>query len=447
MTTTEGAKKFTWAEIEESAAKKKTIEDVVHGGPAYVVIHNKVYDLGGDFVKWHPGGAVAISQLGRDASGAFEVFHTENAQSVMSEYYVGDLADSEIKEPTPFAKDLDQLRETISKMGVYESSKIYYAWKILSNLILAGTSIAILSRYGTTSTLAVVIAGFFMALFWQQCGWLAHDFLHHQVFKYRPYNDAVGFLVGNVFQGFSVNWWKNKHCTHHSVPNVHTEDPDIDTMPFLAWSEHALEFFTDFKEADVARFMVAYQPVLFFPILAVARLAWCTSSIRYNLNGRVANPTVAFIEIATLALHWILLLGISFGLCNVLRALLFVFVAETACGVMLAIVFTVNHNGMPVFTSKAASKMNFYELQIVTGRDVEPTHFANWFTGGLNYQIEHHCFPSIPRHQFYRVAPLVESLCKKHGVVYHKTSLWGGLGEILGRLTSISRAASKIRRG
>jgi fatty acid desaturase len=52
--------------------------------------------------------------------------------------------------------------------------------------------------------------------FWQQCGWLAHDFLHHAVVKSnRTINDCFGLLVGNIYLGFSVDWWKNKHNTHH----------------------------------------------------------------------------------------------------------------------------------------------------------------------------------------------------------------------------------------
>jgi fatty acid desaturase len=66
-------------------------------------------------------------------------------------------------------------------------------------------------------------------------GWLAHDFLHHQVFENRYLNQWIGYWVGNVAQGFSVGWWVDKHCTHHSAPNIHEHDPDIDTLPFLAW--------------------------------------------------------------------------------------------------------------------------------------------------------------------------------------------------------------------
>ena len=39
-----------------------------------------------------------------------------------------------------------------------------------------------------------------LALFWQQAGWLAHDFLHHQVFGARRLNNAAGYLLGNFFQ-------------------------------------------------------------------------------------------------------------------------------------------------------------------------------------------------------------------------------------------------------
>jgi hypothetical protein len=85
-----------------------------------------------------------------------------------------------------------------------------------------------------------------------------------------------------VCQGFSVNWWKNKHFVHHAVPNIHKADPDIDTMPYLAWSEQALEFFNDMDEKTVAKFLVSHQPILYFPLLSFARLSWAMSSIFFK---------------------------------------------------------------------------------------------------------------------------------------------------------------------
>ncbi|KAJ1569375.1 hypothetical protein HK405_005905 [Cladochytrium tenue] len=196
------------------------------------------------------------------------------------------------------------------------------------------------------------------------------------------------------------------------------EDGDInddhDDYETYCWSEHALELFTDMKGTNVARFLVAYQPLLYFPILALP--VWRGATRR----GHVPDLNMAIVELTTLALNWVVYLGTTFLFCMPLRTLLYLFVSQTACGVFLAVVFSVNH--------------------VLTCRDVTTTPVNDWFTGGLNYQIEHHMF------EFHAVRPLVESLCRKHGVPYHSTSLWNGLGEIVTRLASISRALSKIRR-
>ncbi|KAJ3115603.1 hypothetical protein HDU96_000360 [Phlyctochytrium bullatum] len=394
-------RKYTWKDIEAINAEEPRTQQLL-------VIKGKVYDIGGDFVKWHPGGRVALSQVGRDATGAFEAFHTENAESILSNHYAGDLDPSE-SILSEFERDVEQLHQTLEELGVFKSSKFYYGFKLLTNVSILVLSVFILCTWPGNS-LAVITSACVLALFWQQCGWLAHDFLHHQVFTNRAINDGFGYLVGNVAQGFSVAWWKDKHCTHHSLPNVHQQDPDIDTMPYLAWSEHALELFVDMKDSDVARFLVANQPVLYFPILAFARMAWAFASILFVSKEEL--PAQKFVvEAGTLFLHWTWYLGLAFS------------------------------NGMPVFSQKTSSRVGFHELQVVTGRDVASTPLVDWFTGGLNFQIEHHLFPALPRHQFHRVQPLVESLCKKHGIPYHRTSFWVGLSEVIARLSSISKAS------
>ncbi|KAI8806760.1 fatty acid desaturase-domain-containing protein [Cladochytrium replicatum] len=460
-------RKFTWAEIEGSVGKTLSMTSVSKGGPAYTVIHGKVYDLSGDFLAWHPGSAVALSQLGKDASGAFEVFHSSAAYEVLGNYYVGDLAEGEVRKPNAFAEDVQELRAALDKMNIYESSLLYYSLKVLSNIAMMTASLAILFRYGN-SPFAVILSGVIMAVFFQQSGWLAHDFLHHQVFKNRTLNTLSGYIIGNLWQGFSVTWWKVKHSTHHSTPNIHTEDPDISTMPILAWSEHALELFNDIPDDKLAHFMIENQNVLFFPILAFARLSWCWGSIKTVLPVAAKQLMIPdralLIERITLALHWVWYLGAAFGATGSIGlALLWITVSQTVCGLLLAFVFVLNHvsdwicnvlgllmfmgrfskNGMPIFTVEESKDYGFYELQVVTGRDVKPTWFSDWFTGGLNYQIEHHMFPNIPRHNFHKVAPLVESLCRKHGVVYHRTGMLSGMSEVIGRLANVAQVARK----
>ena len=99
---------------------------------------------------------------------------------------------------------------------------------------------------------------------------------------------------------------------------------------------------------------------------------------------------------------------------------------------------------MTVYSAQETVGINFYKLQILTGRNITPTPLIDWFTGGLNYQIEHHMFPTLPRHSFPRARPLVQSLCKKHGIEYHSTSFWEGVSEILERLKGVTKVAEKL---
>jgi fatty acid desaturase/predicted heme/steroid binding protein len=447
ITSTPTLRKFTWGEIDKSVPKKVTL-DTVAAQPSYAVIHGKVYDLGGEFVKWHPGGAVAISQLGKDATDAFDVFHKQSTHELLANFYVGDLADAEVKAPNAFAKDVQELRTVIEKSGWYKSNKLWYTGKVIQTASLAVISVTMLALWGR-SFFGMLASAAVCALFFQQSGWLAHDFLHHQVFENRKFGNYAGLIIGNVFQGFSVAWWKHKHSTHHSVPNVHEQDPDIDTLPFLAWSEHALEGFADFDDATLTKFMVTYQPIIYFPLLSFARMTWAIQSILWNKpNSKKldAFPTMTGLEKICIALHYSWYFGAAFTLTTPLYAVMWILTSQCVCGILLAAVFSVNHNGMPVYSRKEAKDMDYYELSIVTGRNVVASAFNKWFTGGLNFQIEHHMFPTIPRHNLPKVAPLVESLCKKHGVPYHTTSLGGGLVEVVQRLTNVAGQARRIKR-
>jgi fatty acid desaturase len=319
----------------------------------------------------------------------------------LADLYVGDLVDKSpvaaVDQKTQeFVQEVRTLRQKYKEMGLFESNKMYYVFKLLSNFALLGLSLWILAHYGHNS-LAVVVSGIICGLYFQQCGWLAHDVLHHQLFENRDVNRAWGYLVGNMCQGFSVAWWTDKHTTHHAVPNVHQEDPDIDTFPILAWSDHALTLFNELPEDVSARFFLKYQSFYFFPLLAFARVSWALQSILYSFDKTKTTMRNPLVEQVTLGIHYAWYFGVMYLYLDWKRALLWFLVSQTACGIMLALVFSLNHNGMPIFTKDEFKDMDFYSLQAITGRDVRSNLFSDWFTGGLNYQIEHHMFPTIPR--------------------------------------------------
>jgi fatty acid desaturase/predicted heme/steroid binding protein len=392
---------------------------------AWMSYKGRVYDVS----NWeiHPGGAVIFTHAGRDFTDAFAAFHPASAIKNLESFYIGELS-------TPFEEGYNDLRTQLLKMGVFKSDPIYYTFKVLSTLaILAASIMCTLSASMFYHIMGAIILG----LFWQQSAWLAHDFLHHQVFKTRIYGDYMGLFIGNICQGFSINWWKAKHNVHHAVTNLHESstsagdgDPDIDTMPILAWSNTMAALGSN---NPVARWMIKYQSYFYFPILLVARLSWAYQSCLSQIGSRSQYPTL---EKMCLMIHYIGLLTIMRTMPLINRWIYF-FIAQTSCGLFLALVFGLGHNGMAVYSAK--HRPDFWKLQVSATRNIRPNWFVNWFCGGLQYQIEHHLFPMIPRHNLHKARELVKTFCKEHGVTYHETNMMVGTLEVLNHLSKVSK--------
>ena len=160
------------------------------------------------------------------------------------------------------------------------------------------------------------------------------------------------------------------------------------------------------------------------------------------IPSNLASPTRSLsqlLEQLGLLLHYSWSFGALFFFMSPLRAILFFTVAQTVCGLLLALVFGVGHNGMAVFDADApAGRPDFCSQQIASTRNVDSSWAVDWFCGGLQYQIEHHIFPSMPRHNLGKVAPLVRSLAKEMGVPYHSTGLLAGSVEVLSYLGTVS---------
>nr|AKE48451.1 C18-delta6 desaturase protein [Pythium sp. BCC53698]ALE65995.1 delta6 desaturase protein [synthetic construct] len=449
------ARKISWREVRE------------HGryDNAWVVIHHKVYDIS----QWdgHPGGKVMLSQAGEDATDSFAVFHPASAYKLLEPLYVGDVDEStaatesetdsdgeasaksdkeaRLAKQKEFMAAYRRLRVKVKGLGLYDASYTYYAWKILSTFAICMASVALAKYANGESTALIVVAACIMGLFWQQSGWLAHDVLHHQVWDDHYYGNLVGVVVGNVWQGFSCQWWKNKHNFHHAVPNLvgdvktaYLGDPDIDTMPLLAWSKHmASQAF----ESPIGPFMIRHQAVLYFPLLLLARFSWVLQSYLYVFKqfafGRYDPVDFPRGEKIGLLVHyaWMLALPVYANM-SLVQAVIYHVTAQMFCGLLLALVFSIGHNGMSVYERE--SKPDFWQLQVTTTRNITPSLFMDWFTGGLNYQIDHHLFPLMPRHNLAKVNPLIKSLCKEHGVHFHETGFWTGISEVVDQLADIT---------
>ncbi|KAI8096504.1 delta-6-desaturase [Halteromyces radiatus] len=426
----------------------------------FLTIDNKVYDIT-DFIADHPGGEQVIStHIGKDATDVFHAMHPKSAYETLANCYVGDLApeknktqDKEKQNSQAFAQEIRELRDKLTEEGYFDSSTLYYTYKVLSTVSICAVGLAML-YFGGHSTPIVFAAAVIIGLFWQQCGWLAHDFGHHQVSDDHDKNDMLVIFLGCFCQGFSLSWWKNKHNTHHASTNVSGHDPDIDTAPILLWDEFATANFYGSLEDNpgmisrfIAEHVLPYQSRYYFFILGFARFSWAVQSLMYSFNQGTLNKsaTLNWMERSMLVSHWILFTTWTIMFIDSFtNMIMFFLVSQAVTGYALAFVFAMNHNGMPVISQEQAEDMEFYEIQVITGRAVTLSALGDWFFGGLNYQIEHHVFPDMPRHNLPKVKPMIKSICKKYNIHYHDTTALKGTLEVLQTLDVVQKLCGKF---
>jgi acyl-lipid Delta6-acetylenase / acyl-lipid (9-3)-desaturase len=395
------------------------------------------------------------------------------AYETLEKYYIGDV-DEVVGKPSQFEEEVKQFYFEIKKRGLFRANKWYYLNKFLVTTAI-GLSSWVWASWFPNTVVGAVGAALIMGVFWQQCGWLAHDFAHHQVFTTRKYNDYMTMVIGS-YLGFSLGWWKNKHNTHHAIPNVHETatgthdgDPDIDTLPFLAWSSKLASKImkTGPEDSALARFFVRNQMFVYFPLLLFARLTWALQSFGYVFRveslywgasdseksiekakaeaGSAAGNVIDINKVklkyevgerVALIMHYLGYASLMYFYMTPSTALIFFAISQTWAGLLIAIAFGVGHNGMPVFD--AVGRPGFAELSVRTTRNVVDTPFNAWFTGGLHYQIEHHIFSGVPRHNLRTVSELFKPICAKYNIPHRTRGLLEGTIEILDHLKEVS---------
>jgi fatty acid desaturase len=123
-----------------------------------------------------------------------------------------------------------------------------------------------------------------------------------------------------------------------------------------------------------------------------------------------------------------------------LKALAFVVVQQAVFSVYLGISFAPNHKGMPIIES--ATVAGFARRQVVTARNVRGGWFTTFMLGGLNYQIEHHLFESMPRSNLRRVQGVVRDFCVATDLGYREESFVESFRQIVRHLSDAGAAAS-----
>ncbi len=250
------------------------------------------------------------------------------------------------------------------------------------------------------------------------------------MFRSRRANYVMGILHGNLAIGLSYGWWVDKHNRHHANPNTEGEDPDIEIAALAFTISQAR------ARGPVARFFARRQAYLFFPLLLLEGLSLHVSSIRALAGRAIRNRSW---EAALLVVHVIGYFGVVFLVLDPIRAIVFIAVQQGLFGIYLGCSFAPNHKGMAILDP--ADKPDFLSRQVLTSRNVKGSWLTDLALGGLNYQIEHHLFPSMPRPNLQRAQAVVREFCQQHGLPYAQSSLIGSYAQALRYLHEVGRTA------
>lgn len=397
-------------------------------------IHGKAYDLK-EFMWRHPGGSRAMEvSRGRDCTELFESYHslTDKPREMMSKFLVGTQDDYEPmfnwtdNKVNAFQNEVRQEVRNYFKEAKVDSK---ISNKRLTQLFvsLAVTTFITLKYYwGQGSMWAIFLVP---VLWWLLMVNAFHDASHYALSR----NLYITTFWQYLFPFFtSPTTWDHQHViAHHVYTNIHKMDPDLNHgLPVFRMHPH-------FRW----RWMYNFQAAMVWVVWGVATFWLCNV---YDFGGIVTGMyhgvlryqklsplrTVAHVFGRLFALFIIFVFPFYLGYSN-LKA--------TFMGISFTLIFSfcfmtttqVNHFCEDLLIHRESSNeisKCWSAHQVLTAQNFAHDSTFWWvFSGGLNYQIEHHLFPGVNHEHLPNIKPIVKRLCEKHGIRYIYEPTYGDM--------------------
>jgi fatty acid desaturase len=326
------------------------------------------------------------------------------------------------------ARAYNQVSQVVRETGLLARATWFYIFVAAGIAVGFGGAITGFILLGD-SWFQLLIAAALGVLF-TQLAFLAHEAAHRQILSSGPANFRLARILAGIV-GMSYSWWDSKHTRHHGNPNRVGKDPDIeiDTISFL--DEDAA------KSRGVVRLITRKQGYFFFPLLMLEGLNLHFISFKYLFSRKPVKGR--WIELGIITARFAVILIPVFLMLPLGMAFAFMGVQLAVFGVYMGASFAPNHKGMPIIAPDA--KLDFFTKQVRTSRNIHGGWWATWLMGGLNYQVEHHLFPNMPRSNLSKAREIVRDYCLANDVPYTETSLIRSYGIVIEYLNRVGLAA------
>ena len=334
------------------------------------------------------------------------------------------------------------LDERIRAEGLYDCNYSAYAIEACRYTFLACMMLLFL-RMGWYAT-----SGLFLGFLWHQLVFTVHDAGHMGITHSFVGDTLIGIIIADFIGGLSVGWWKRNHNVHHIVTNSPEHDPDIEYIPFLAISHRFFESLTSsFYERTMvfdsfAKFVVPYQAYLFYPLLTFGRFNLYILTWEYLIRGLGPKKGPAWwhrwLEITGQVFFWY-----WFGYVIMYKTIptasgrwAFLMVSHMVTMPLHAQI-TLSHFSMS--TAELGPHESFPQKMLRTTMDIDCPQWLDFFHGGLQFQVAHHLFPRMPRHNLRRTQKLVQEFCADVGIPFALYGFVDGSKQVIGKLDEVAR--------
>jgi len=350
-----------------------------------------------DLTEWraaHPAGQHWIDAYNNsDATEVMYGFHSDQGLSMMRRLPKSKNPPLDVAPPSDITYSFRDFRQQLINDGWFRPRVWGEVKKILPWLAATAGGVALIRR--ATNPLQTFAAVFMLACSNTLSGWLSHDYVHGRssfAWLMRPFGELIG--------GMSTSWWSNKHNMHHALTNEVGYDEDIALDPFLFLWQPSPEN----DNPGLRKWQHLYWPLPY----SILFLYWRIDSIRHVFKSK------RWAEATRLAAHYALYLTMVPALP--------LFFSVWLSGLLTATIVTVTHQSEEIFYGSNLRKYDFIEAQFRSTRNAKCNNpFSHILWGGMQWQLEHHIFPTMPRYNYPAVSKLLRGWAESQGMDYRVT--------------------------
>ncbi len=252
-----------------------------------------------------------------------------------------------------------------------------------------------------------------------------HDSNHESFSSKKWVNKLMGsslyLLAGNVF-----NWKVQHNVLHHTFTNIKDHDEDMDAGRIIRFSKHA-----KWRRIHVLQ---KYYSILLYGLLTIN---WAITTDFKQLHGylkrklyqgKAPNPAKEWTKlIIAKIVYYAIWIVLPLTVLNIVwwKVLIGFFVMHYVAGMILSLIFQLAHivpnTETPLPDKEGNIEHTWAVHQLYTTSNFAPTNwFINFYTGGLNYQVEHHIFPHISHIHYKKLAKIVKKTAKEFNLPYNE---------------------------